>query len=330
MNTQFTVIPHVAVHPTKIVCYKKFENSRKIKQTRKFEHLLLSNKKNNGKVSDQAKRKVSRAVEYLLFMSNDKYLPDTAHGKNYTFKLSFITLTLPSSQIHPDNYIKENCLNQFFVEARRRWKVKNYVWRAEKQKNGNIHFHILSDKFIPWSDIRNTWNRIVNKYGYVDRYRDQIKAFHAGDFKIREDLLQKWSYKDQVKAYQKGKANDFSNPNSTDVHSLVYIHSVKNYIVKYCTKDESNNAVDGRLWGCSESLSNIKGGTDIVDSYVENEIHTLSCLRPTSFYHSDHFTVISISPQDLHTLNLPYLFEMFSCYMIQHFNFNIQSLIPPN
>lgn len=322
--SDFTVIPTVIVHPDKVVCCKTVQRPPGTTRPRKFEHLLTSDRKTKGKVSVAAQRKIGRAVEYFLFMANDKYLPDTAHGKQYKFKLAFVTLTLPSKQVHDDNFIKSNILNQFFIEAKKHWFVKHYIWRAEKQRNGNIHFHILVDKFIPWSELRNVWNRIINKYDYVSRYRDSMLAFHNGGFKVRDDIIKTWSYQQQVKAYQKGKANDWNSPNSTDVHSLVHIFNVKNYLVKYITKPEPEQEVLGRMWGCSVSLSNLKGASEIVDSFLEDEIHLIQDKLPGKVYHGDHFTVINISIHDLYKIGATFLFEAFCSFMSEEFNFNVQ------
>ncbi len=324
MSSDLTIIPKVIVHPNKVVCCKTVERRPGTKRKKKINHLLASDKKHHGKVSDQARRKIGKAAEYLLFMSNDKELPDTAHGKKYKFKIAFVTLTLPSKQVHSDNFIKSEIFNHFLIEAKKRWFVKNYLWRAEKQKNGNIHFHILVDKFIPWNELRSVWNRICNKHGYVDKYRDRMREFHNGGFRLREDILKEWSYKKQIKAYREGKANDWNNPNSTDVHSLVYIHNIKNYIVKYVTKDEQGSDVGGRMWGCSESLSKIRGAGEIVDSYLENEIDIITKSKPKYVYHGEHFTVINITVHELQKLGATFLFELFCNYMYNDFHHSVQ------
>lgn len=325
--SEIVVIPKVIVHPDKIVCCKTVQRSGGGTRQKKFEHLLKSDRQHQGKVSDQARRKIGRAVEYLLFMSNDKYLPETAHGKSYKFKLAFVTLTLPSAQVHADNFIKKEIFNQFLIEAKNKWLVKNYIWRAEKQKNGSIHFHILVDKFIPWSELRDVWNRIINKHGYVDRYRDSMRKFHQRGFKLRDDLVKYWPHRAQVKAYQKGKAKDWQNPNSTDVHSLNYVHSVKNYIIKYITKAEKEQVVAGRMWGCSVSLSKIKGAGEIVDNYLHDEITRIQEANPAKVYHGDHFTVMNVNVQDLPKLGANALFEIFCNYLFDEFGHSVQTLI---
>lgn len=325
MKSNCDVIPCVSVHPDRINIFNKVEWNPIKPRHIKYDHLLKSDRQTHGKVSSQARRKVSKGIEYLLFMANDKLLPDTAHGKNYNFKVAFITLTLPSNQIHSDNEIKDKCLNQLLIELRQKHNVKNYIWRAEKQKNGNIHFHILVDKFIPWSELRDRWNRITNKLGYVDRYRDEMRRFHSEGFKVREALLKNWDYKSQVKAYQKGKANDWNSPNSTDIHSLYRINNVGRYITKYQTKDETDNEVTGRIWGCNEELSNIRGGVDIADSVIKTEVEKIITLYGDNKYEGDYFTVIHIPVHVLNDLHCEQLYGIFCNYMLEQFNYSVQS-----
>jgi hypothetical protein len=315
----FDIIPVLSIHPGAINTYSQVHWSPYRPNRPKIEHLKKSDKKHHGIVSPTARRKVGKAIDYLLYMANDKVLPDTAHGKSYNFKIAFITLTLPSKQIHSDNIIKEQCLNQFLVEIRLRYKAHNYLWRAEKQKNGNIHFHILVDKFIPWSEMRDRWNRIINKLGYIDRYRDEMIQFHKLGFTCRKDLLKHWDYQKQIKAYQKGKINDWQSPNSTDIHSLYKIHSVKDYVTKYCTKNETNSEVEGRMWGCNYELSDIKGATIVMDNDIKNELNELIKELKPRIYSSDYFSVIHVSINQLKNTKYERLFRLFESYISETF-----------
>jgi hypothetical protein len=326
----FDIIPKISIHPDSINVYNEIHWTPFQPGKPRVDHLKLSDKKTHGKVSAQAHRKVNKAINYLLYMADSKQLPNTAHGKNYNFKIAFITLTLPSCQVHSDDEIKSLLLNQFFVELRLRHKVKNYLWRAEKQKNGNIHFHVLVDKFVPWSDLRDRWNRICNKLGYVDRYRDQMIAFHSSGFKVRKELLSKWEYKAQVKAYKAGKANDWNSPNSTDIHSLYKISKVKAYISKYCTKNDTNAEVNGRLWGCNYELTDIKGAVMELDYELKSELNEIIKEYKPKIYTSDYFSVIYISSQTLQQTKYKRLFDIFSQYMLSAFNYNIQQHLTVN
>jgi hypothetical protein len=321
----FDIIPTLSIHPNQINIYNEILWSPYRPKKPRFDHLQVSDKKTHGKVSVHARRKVSKAIDYLLYMANDQYLPDSAHGKAYKFKIAFITLTLPSKQIHSDKVIKDYCLNQFIIELKTRYHVNNYIWRAEKQINGNVHFHILVNAFIPWSELRDRWNRIINKLGYVDRYRNEMRKFHSNGFKVREELLKQWDYKKQVKAYRSGKINDWNSPNSTDIHSLYKVHKIKEYVTKYCTKDEAFHEVSGRLWSCNYELTSVKGGVCIIDSSIKSELNELIATHKPKVYDGDHFTVIHISIQQLQSTKDKLLYNIFSQFIFDHFKHNIQT-----
>ena len=317
-------IPMLTIHPSKINLYNEPLNRRYSgKEQNRFD-IKTVDKKHNDKVSVHARRKISKAIEYLIFMARAKSLPNTFHGKAFVFRIAFVTLTLPSAQIHSDNEIKQKCLNQMLIELRRRWNVRNYVWRAEKQVNGNIHFHILVDKFIPWSELRDCWNRICNKLGYVDRYRNQMRDFHSGGFSVRDDLLKTWNYKAQIKAYQSGKANDWNSPNSTDIHSIKKVSNIQKYITKYATKESQTQGLTGRLWGCNFELSDIKGAQLIRDTNISNELNQLIQTFNPRIYETDHFTCIEFEASKLFDTAFHSLFSAFSEYLVDHFGYHYQ------
>lgn len=318
MNNKISY-PCISVHPNHISLYQINEGFSRSSGFERPKIPMPKSNYHNNKISSQARRKMGKAVDYLVFLSSDKKCLSTTHGKNLSFKISFITLTLSSTQVHSDNEIKSQLLNQFIIEARKKWNVKNYIWRAERQKNGNLHFHIITDRFIPWNDVRNVWNRIQNKLGYVDRYREQIKEFHKGGFKVRENLLKVWSYKKQLKAYKEGIANDFHNPNSTDIHSIKLVTDTKAYMMKYLAKSEQSENMKGRLWGCNYELTNLKGARIIVDSYIEKEIRSTFTKGTHKFYKGDHFTVIYIPIKDFVKIPNSLIIQEFIDFLINQF-----------
>lgn len=211
-----------------------------------------------GIISAKAAKRIRIAISWLLEIAQEKAVKPYKRGRVTKFKVNFLTLTLPSKQRHSDTDIKRLCLNQFLIEARRKWQVKHYLWRAEPQKNGNLHFHITCDQFIPHTELRDTWNRILSKLGYIQAYQERMKNWHNGGFKLRKDLLKNWSKQAQKKAYIRGNASNWLSPNSTDVHMVKLISNLPAYLSKYCTKNEGGRAIQGKLWGLSWSLSNMK------------------------------------------------------------------------
>lgn len=360
MKRQLTLIPVIKVHPSKIITYSEIHWSpnppiRKINDThgshlysvevdgkmvlkRISDKFLNSSRQGNGVMSKQAVKRLSLAIEYLLMINKPQNGKSGNTGRHYNEKITFITLTLPSKQIHTDNQIKAQCLNQFLIEISKNHKVSNYVWRAEYQKNGNIHFHILVNKYIYWNDIRNRWNRIINKLGYVDRYRKEMEVYHKNGFNVRHDLLKEWPLDKQKQAYLKGLKTDWHNPNSIDVHSIQNITNIKAYLIKYLTKSEQIKSPEetlnpnlkpqiGRSWGASVVISNIKGASTYIDNQISDNLKVIEELFPDHVFKSQYFTVIDISIEMIEELHLQKLTGLFYGYLYEQFHYSRQLTI---
>lgn len=133
--------------------------------------------------------------------------------------VNFVTLTLPDKQVHHDRVLRKS-LSRFMDNMKKSYQVDYYVWKAEPQKNGNIHFHILMDRWVDYKDINRIWNNQLEPLGYLNKHK---------------------------------------NPNSTDVHSLKNIKNATSYMVKYMTKKETDKRpIVGALWGASNELKKME------------------------------------------------------------------------
>ena len=382
MPSDLIIIPQLTIHPNQIFTYNeyhftkphvkhRYDNSSEKDNSAAPEKFLKSSRSANYLVSPNAKKKMNRAIDYLLLMSNTKTFANIYTGRNQQFKIAFVTLTLPSNQIHSDNEIKHKCLNSFLIELKKFYKVKNYVWRSEKQGNGNIHFHILVDKFIPHQEMRDRWNRIVNKLGYVNRYRESQINWHRNGFRVRKRLLRTWPEQKQKEAYDRGSKILWNSPNSTDIHSIREIHNIKEYFSKYMTKNEDNytrlmdaslefkvkcsngpgpgnknryswkqRAVrlkikrlrkkyenSGRIWGCNTELSKIEGARACMDSNLEQELTFVEKTFKPRKFNDSYFSVFYIDITMLNSGKSPGLFKLFSQFMLNKFNYSIQTEI---
>ena len=349
MKPELTLIPCASIHPDRINLYNEInwtparpgrrnENENEESNMSRVSHLLDSDRSAKGMVSKIARRKLNRSLNYLLFIANEKKVSNVYTGRSFKFKIAFITLTLPASQKHTDNEIKSKCLNHFLIEIKKYYQAHNYIWRAEKQKNGNLHFHLIIDKFIPHQELRDRWNKIINKLGYVDDYREEQLTFHKNGFRVREHLKKTWPVKKQREAYERGAKLNWNSPNTTDIHSVQKIHNIQQYISKYLTKDEikqmakSNPEADiieqtGRIWGCNRELSNVKGAQTIVDTQLQDEIELLMQCRETKVVSGDYYTVVFLDVRLLNQFPQLKIYQLFSKYMIEKFEKNIQAEI---
>lgn len=357
MKPELTIIPSISIHPQQVNFYYQYhwEPSRPQKKDdsndyfafvqddgtlfeskkTKYDHLLNSARTANGKVSKTAKKKIGRAVDYLMAVTSEKKITNRLTGRTIAMKVAFVTLTLPSAQMHDDREIINTCLNQFLIEIKKYYKVRNYIWRAEKQKNNNIHFHVLIDKFIPYQELRDRWNRIVEKLGYVTRYREEQQNWHKNGFRLRKNLLRTWPEKKQKEAYLRGSRTHWHSPNSTDIHQLRKIINLKSYITKYLTKNEQiqkpneENSQEqihqtGRIWGCNRELNHLKGARLDVDNTIQSELEKLEKDSTVYSYKGDYFVSYYIDWKKLPEKGCNYLFKQLAIYLHEVFDTPVQ------
>ena len=225
----------LCVSATYSTFYREYSGSRRGKFSGKNESLGNLKKRHDSKLlSKKSTNSMRDKIMWLFLLASPKKAWNYKTKKFFTYKLAMVTLTLAKSQFTSDEDIRRKMLNHFLITARRRWNVKHYVWRAEAQRNGNLHFHIIVDKFIHYKELRAVWNGIMKTNNYIDEKHED------------------------------------SDPNSTDIHSLTNLAHVIYDVGKYMTKQRDGyRYVNGKQWACSESLQVIKKITvQVKDEFV--------------------------------------------------------------
>lgn len=219
-------------------------------QSTKTKHLLskksiqnlIRDNNYNGFISKSTTKRIREMVENLVF-AIDTFRVDNKHIKGASsIQPTFVTLTLSYGQMKNDNEIKRNMLMRFLEIVKKEKGVQYYVWRAEPQINGNIHFHIIMDRFIDWQWIRAIWNKIQAKHLYIDAFEQK---------------------------------NGHRNPNSTDIHGLKQVGNIAAYICKYMVKDKPLRIITGRIWGCSSNLHKMKNPRIEINQEVYEDLKEL-------------------------------------------------------
>lgn len=194
-----------------------------------------------GEVTDHTKRRIERAVDILLQLNPTRRLHNPIIEKEHDFRVSFATLTV-TDQVEPNMKEGNEALAIWLRHFRKPWHRKklsepigNYVWKAELQERGTLHWHITSGSFLHHVEVCKVWNDIQRKMGWLDE-------FHA--------------------------KHGHWNPNSTDIHAVWEVKNLGGYISKYMGKkgrqiDISEmgfcqpviqESLGGKIWGCSEGL----------------------------------------------------------------------------
>lgn len=212
------------VNHQSIVAYPRFirESSKRGLNIKSRENLVKGTPK--GVISKKTAKKVTEMVITLHNTVNVSAMKKSKDVNTKIKPLSFITLTLSDKQIHSDKEIKRNMLNEFLIRMKRNEKMLDYIWKAEPQKNGNIHFHIITPCYIDKFKVSKHWNNIQLKNGYLDNYYSKKGHWNAPSVKIE---------------------------GTKSINHTAY------YCAKYISKDEQVRLIEGRVWGCSDSLKRI-------------------------------------------------------------------------
>jgi hypothetical protein len=156
-------------------------------------------------LSRNAAMKMKRALTWLVASAERKYVYEKKHSQKVPWRVNMITLTVPK-QADTTDYKLKRILNAWLKWACYDSGLTNYVWRAEVQKRGDLHFHIISDCYIHYTTVKHSWNRLLRRHGLL---------------------------------------NGHEEPNSTDIHAVLdsKVKNLSAYVVDYMMKKATN---DGR------------------------------------------------------------------------------------
>jgi len=202
---------------------KQHENSQKNLDEKRGQY--------NGFMSDATTSKVKKMLSLWMAAMQvgiDHAKKTYGDGKKCPYYPRFLTLTLPSKQKEGDQEFKRKYLERFIQELKRRCLVKYYFWKAEPQGNGNIHFHFIIDRWVDKVKIQKIWCHILEPY---------------------------------VLEYQKKHGDCTRLPPCVKIERVRNQKKLGDYAVKYALKegDEDRRAIEGRIWGASKELKELKG-----------------------------------------------------------------------
>lgn len=224
---------------------------------RKKNEANLKDNKHRGKVSEKAMKEIKNSVNWLIHAAKFKTIWHAESKKNYSFKVNFITLTLPDTNKEvSDKCFKEDLLEPLLATLRKGYGLKNYVWKLELQENGKLHAHLTTDTFIYWKDLRRLWNKRLASVGIIKAYKEKFSNCSFEQYLMHLSRNDKRTLNEKRLSWERSTAENWSNPNSTDVHAVYKVKDIAAYISKYMAKDADKlEKVKGRIWGCNYQIS---------------------------------------------------------------------------
>ncbi|MCP9769442.1 hypothetical protein EGI22_16180 [Lacihabitans sp. LS3-19] len=207
-----TISTIIKLKPNSIIQYDRCEWETKRLFNPNRNRNLLGQEGNgvfyNGHLSVNTRRHINEFLSTWLdsIQQNVNLKGSKRQVDNDSVYPTFVTLTLPFTQFHSDNTIKKQILSPFIEWLRsdanaihvngnhkgqqKGFGVQAYFWRAESQKNGRIHFHLIVDKYIPWDRIRAKWNQCCERLGYITFYSLSQKEKYKNGFFVDEARLE--------------------------------------------------------------------------------------------------------------------------------------------
>jgi hypothetical protein len=182
-------------------------------------HKPIKKKAYSGQVTAANVKRLKSALDILLQITPTRTTYNPVTKKYFPFQLNFVTMTVSARKNISAKEGYHNLMRPFLRKLQKEGSY-SYLWKAELQKRGQLHYHLVTDTFFTWQLIRSTWNNLQRRHRYLDDYAKQTGHFDA---------------------------------NSTDVHALNGVGNVGAYLAKYLGK--SNNAtIKGKIWDCSTNL----------------------------------------------------------------------------
>jgi hypothetical protein len=244
-------------------------------------------------LSFKAKARITKYTELLFDVSKKKWLDwsdEYGFKCRAPYKIGFATLTLPSAQIHDDWEIHKKCFAPFLQFIKYHIPEFLFIWKAEVQDNGNLHYHLTTNAFIKHQWLCYWWNHYINKLGYVDRA--STKAPHSTEIKavVNHDGLAKYmsGYLTKKDMYTK-KLKRFHKMHDSKLKTL----SANEYKLPKNYLRNLKRKVTIKLWDCSMMLKTAKL-SDFLDHHHLMELYKVPESKQKTV---DQLVIVSIDAE---------------------------------
>lgn len=189
-----------------------------------------------------------KIVEISQVFTNAILSRYSGRGRFSERTVGLVTFTLTGPQNHTDKKIIRDF--QKIIDHLRRVKnwvidengkttrvealpIENYIWRAETQENGNIHFHLLIDSFFNMHTLKKIWNKWLEKNGYPPAV-NSVRVDSLKDVRNRVAYITKYMSKPPLR-------NEYKK--------------MPRRLLDEIPNDEKyRRPIIGKTWGCSEKL----------------------------------------------------------------------------
>lgn len=192
----------------------------------------------SGLMTPGATKRLRKACCIMAQSCPPKTIYNEVTQRYHRHQFSFITLTLAENdRMLSAREAYDTLLVHFLQWLRRTMGVHTYIWKAELQERGQIHYHITCPNFLHMRKIQFKWNDLQRRAGLLESF----KLKHGHD-----------------------------NPPSTQIKTARSVDDMAAYLEKeICKSMQNQEALDGKVWDCSQNLKEAKYFTLEMGNYQE-------------------------------------------------------------
>lgn len=200
------------------VCKSKIIEDRIAQNKSRYQ--VASKKRNNLNKLNKSKVK---SKMYALF--------NLRQSKKF---IAFYSVSFPFNSTDSQCF---ECWNAWLTYLRKHAGLSHYIWISERQKNGTLHYHMLTNNYMPILQVNRAMAIIIDnkvKSGEMNWINSSIDKYNGVDV---DAIFNSKRHK---------KTGSFVNPSQVR-------DWVSKYVTKYVTKN--NELFEHLCWHCSRSIS---------------------------------------------------------------------------
>lgn len=263
---------------------------REIENLHEHRHLAY-----NGYLSISAGKTIEKRLT-CWFQSMLTINRDTLNtGKVREYLPVMITVTLSDTQKHDDRWVKRNILQEFLKALGRKKGIKFTFWKAEAQLNGNIHFHILIDRWIDQKFVQGLWNHYQRKAGYMDHYYSEHHHYNSPSTHI-EGMQNNKTPIGYVLKYIKKKGVKTQHCKQTEAGCKLVVKQLNNI----------RRPIDGAVFRFSSALVHLTPPTIYADMDLHSHFRDIQSSGQFRYVHCDYCDILFTNKCNGYDLLLPF------------------------
>lgn len=173
--------------------------------------------------------------------------------------IAFYSISFPVNA--PDDVLY-TCFNSWLTNCRKRYNLKTYLWVAERQQNGTLHFHLLTTDKMKIKAVNKAMAQSIEtqvQKGLINWGNSSLEKYNGVD--VDSPQQPKRRQNESRKQYRE-RLNKRGRVNKKEITKWITA-----YLTKYITK---NDIEFNRLpWHCSRDVSALFTSIIISDEDIE-------------------------------------------------------------